>query len=447
MAEKFEYKEIKSKLKTIRDSYKKYINAVNSLELALKTELDISSNSALFNAQGNKVVKLWEDYGDNLGNFIYIFEKWIKSTADKYNNIIKYEKRLGDNLKITKDIIINPISYSDLEINTLSKLLSGDSSIKGKLNKKGNESIKIGNKFYNIVRDNNKNIIRVVVNGNETIIHHSLYENSVKEMYEKYNNREITEEEWNSYLKKLNPEATAYLEILSTNALVVNAVDVISLLESFELNNNDAERIARTNRIPEDSVAVEDEVTIDTFLSKQQQNLESFQLCGEGKLFFTYDFVHYSNNSYIEKIPYEEDGQSYYKYKLVIDGKEKKTYEEYISIKDYLEAWHTIYPKIVTRTYSKIGKQEYNKYKSLIEERYKEYKDKGVFYLDINKTIYYKAEDGEIHYFDDSILKSYSDDLNWYKFWIIDIKDKDKIKDLFMIANGYIEYKNVELHR
>ena len=88
MSEKFDYNEIKSKLITIRDSYNNYINAVNSMKLALKTELDISSNSALFNAQGNKIVELCDSYGNNLNKFIYIFEKWIKSTTNKYNNII-----------------------------------------------------------------------------------------------------------------------------------------------------------------------------------------------------------------------------------------------------------------------------------------------------------------------------------------------------------------------
>ena len=232
MAGNFEYEQIKSKLNTIKDYYTEYINAVNSIDLSLKTELDVSSNSALFNAQGNKVIELWNNNSDCLKNFKYVFEKWLKDTINKYNDIIKNKEGLGDNLKITDNnlLSINPNTYTDSQIDTLSKLLSGDSSIKGKVNRKGNESIKIGNRFYKIIRDNDNRIIKIVIDDNITVIHHSLYETLMRETYDKYNNKELSEEEWNSYLKNLTSEEKAYLDILSTNALIVNTTDIVSLL-------------------------------------------------------------------------------------------------------------------------------------------------------------------------------------------------------------------------
>ena len=445
MTDKFEYKKIKSKLITIKDSYNDYLNAVNNLKLVLKTEMGVSPNSALFNAQGDKIIKLWDSYGNNLDKFIYVFEKWIKSTVNKYNNIIKYEKRLGDNLKITNSFLISPITYKDKEIKTLSKLLSGDKTIKGKLNKKGNESIKVGNKFYNIYRDKFNNIIKISVDNNITVIHNSQYENNIKDMYNKYKNRDISKEEWNNYKKELTQEEKEYLDVLTTNSLAVNTVDVISILDNFELLNNDAEDIAKKNEPPKNSIIIDDEIIINTFLSNQQQVLETFIMCGKDKLYFTYDNKYYENNSYIEKIPYKENNIEYYKYLIILNGEEIATYDNDISIKDYLREWHKLYPKFVIKDYSKKGIQEYNEFNELLEDRYQEYKDNGIFYLDFDKTIYYK--DKEIYYEDNSILNSHTDDLNWYKSWIIDIKDQEKIKDLFMIANGYIKYKEIDLYQ
>ena len=113
--EKFEYDNIKLKLIELKEKYTNYVKAINNIDMILKTELNISANSALFNSQGTKITSLWDNYCYKTKNFLYIFEKWTDSITKVYNNNLAFETGTKDNMVLEDiDLEIIPPSYSNI---------------------------------------------------------------------------------------------------------------------------------------------------------------------------------------------------------------------------------------------------------------------------------------------------------------------------------------------
>ncbi len=453
--EKFEYEEIKSYLLKLKEEYSNYTSAVNNIDLILKTELNTSSNSALYNEQGNKIMDLWDNYCLKIKNYIYIFESWTDAVAKVYNNNIQFEEGNSDNITIDDiDLNVSPNTYSQEEVSLLAKLLNGDSSVKGTI-KDGTETIVIAGITYKIIRDNNGNITKVINTDtkSETIINNNLFEEDIKKNYV-----EMSEEEWQEYLKTLPEEQRRYAEALSTGALVVNADNVESILDE-ELNKeqNQAQKIAERNKEPEGSIVVD--LTEGDPTSRRYEfatqfadwvNIGSEELTGGSAIFpiaFEYGIeTDLENDSYIKMVE-DENGK---KFELYINGEYVRDidFSKDKPFKTYMKIWNEVYPNVYQRTYSKEGITAYKSFKKSISANFQEFKETNKFYFNEDKSVYYSGEDGQIHYSDGSILQIYEDDLKWTLnliFVQFDFKDESAIEDIFMIANGYIEHESVDM--
>ena len=176
------------------------------------------------------------------------------------------------------------------------------------------------------------------------------------------------------------------------------------------------------------------------------------------RLYFNWNGSYEEGNVYIERqvIPgddglvtastFDSASNNVVIYTLYVDGVAVAQYEstlgQPVSYEQFKDMVNNAYSNVYQPTYSQEGEAAYDEFKANVNANYDEFNETGIFYFNNDRTIYYDSNSGQIHYPDGSILDIYSTDLAWIKFWFINIKDKSKIKSMFMIANGYIEYTN-----
>lgn len=450
--EKFEYENIKSKLISLKENYTNYMNAVNKIDLIINTELNVSSEAALFSPQGDNILSLWGNYCSKIKGFIYIFEKWTDSIATIYNNNISFEESNPDNIKIDDvDLDIKPTTYSSEDTSLLARLMNGDSTVNGSISN-GIETITIAGVTYQIIRDANGNILKVVDSktNKETINYTSGYEDAINEKYQQYQSGNISENEWNEYVNSLPKEQREYATILSTGALVVCAKDVESILNTTpNIQNNMAENVASSNRIPEGwkVVSIDDIDNEDPFHARYEYAYQ----------FLVWATTGLPSNGHCEKYPlsstYETnndnfpDCDSYFtkegdKWVVYIDGQKYKEFTKKPTESDYKEMWNIANPGYCSMTYTDEGEQAFKSYKKSIPTIYQRFQDTGILILNEDTGIFYSDTDKCIHYPDHSVLQLENKKYNWVNnIFMFSSPDETTFKELFMTANGYITYE------
>ena len=382
--EKFEYDSIKNRLISLKENYTDYINAVNRIDLIINEELNVSSESAMFNPQGK--------------------------------NNIQFEGNSDNIVLDDTDLNIKPTTYSkeDLDNDNINYATGYEADI----NKKYQEYLdgviteKDWKNYVDSLNTEQKNYAEIVSTG-DLVVNTSDVESLLKDTLEPPKNMAEQVAEKNKV-----PEGWIYLDQLGTDKLQEDFyVDPFSvrmgLAEKFTVWANSVSPDADNNVFP---ISIEYENDIDLENGSYIRAIK-----GENGT----DFELYRNGEYVR----------------TLDVKGRFTGGNHDS--DYTEIWNETFPNICYRNYTDEGYDAYKTFKNSINDNYEEFKITNKFYLNSDKNIYFSGDDGEIHYSDGSVLQIYEDDLKWnlnVLFLHFEGKDNSAIEDIFMIANGYVTY-------
>jgi hypothetical protein len=140
------------------------------------------------------------------------------------------------------------ISYGDVEFipsftmtleeaRMIASLMSGTLMYNGnlintELLEDGSEKVIIGKEEFIILRDENGNVLSIINSntGEVKTFNPGSMESHVQNMYDLYVNGNISQEDWNEYCASLSIEEKGFLDCLMTNAFVVEAKDVVSVV-------------------------------------------------------------------------------------------------------------------------------------------------------------------------------------------------------------------------
>ncbi len=375
---------LKDILLSLKDNYSTFINSLNEINLILDVRLDTSSNP------NKDIIKSWDKYYQRIKNIQHVYNDWFAKISEIYNEHVE-----DNSLSLTLDII--PCT---------------------------------------------KDIITTK---------EELLDKEIKDMYKKYLEEAISKKEWLSYKKQLSSTKKNYIKLLESNSLNVKIPNIKEKLTNI-LNPSltIAEEIMEKNKLPKDYILI-DNLQEDPFsiLEKDKKKFLKWLKQDDNTNFlikYCHDKKDDKSTSYLTKK--QELGQI--QITAYIDRKKYRVFTDYPTSEDYEELWLTAYPNLVTSTYSKEGINNYKKYLKKIDTYYEKYKENGRLYLNTDEDIYYDSKDGDIHYKDDSIQHIYTKELKWtlkILFKEENINNKSAIKDIYMLANGYIEYKHHNNYR
>lgn len=230
-----------STLRNLESYYNSFYSAMQNMDLAVNTNLAVTSASAAYGDKAKKVLDLWNENCSVFKNYYYVFKELSSLVVKVFENNAEFESsyQFDEETKISYGEItvgeLNAMTLANARI--IAALMSGSlmfdgKPISGDVLADGTEKIVIGSEEFIITKDENGNLISIknVNTGEVKNFKPGSIENYIQNMYDLYLEGKITQEDWDLYCSELTTEERGFLDCLMTNAFVAESTEVVSVV-------------------------------------------------------------------------------------------------------------------------------------------------------------------------------------------------------------------------